>query len=81
MSVLQKSKLPSGAKFLVVAERVFEVVTITSSRCVDVVFDVYREVSIKNVDRLIDLTVYYKHKQARDYQIPRCSRVKSYTCT
>ena len=70
MAVLQKLKIPSGATFPVVAERVFEVVTSTSSRCVDVVFGVYREVSIKNVERLIDLTVYCKHKQARDYQIP-----------
>ena len=52
MAVLQKLKIPSGATFLVVAERVFELVTSTGSRRVDVVFDVYREVSIKNVERL-----------------------------
>ena len=50
MAVLQKLKIPSGATFLVVAERVL--LTSTGSRCVDVVFDVYREVSIKNVERL-----------------------------
>ena len=52
MAVLEKLKIPSGATFLVVAERVFELVTSTGSRRVDVVFDVYREVSIKNVERL-----------------------------
>lgn len=30
----------------------FELVTSTASRCVDVVFDVYHEVSIRNVKRL-----------------------------
>ena len=54
MVVLQKLKIPSRATcmFLVVAERVFEVVTSTSSSRVDVVLDVYREVLIKNVERL-----------------------------
>ncbi|KAK3747396.1 hypothetical protein QZH41_012092, partial [Actinostola sp. cb2023] len=52
MAVLQKLKIPSGATFHVVAERVFELVTSTSSRRVDVVFDVYRAVSIKNVEIL-----------------------------
>ena len=57
MAVLQNLKTPSGATFLVVAERVFELVTSTGvtsigSRHVDVVFNVYREVSIKNVERL-----------------------------
>ena len=51
MAVLQKSKIPSGATFHVVAERVFELVMSTGSRRVDVVFDVYCEVSIKNVER------------------------------
>ena len=54
MVVLQKLKIPSRATcmFLVVAERVFEVVTSTGSSRVDVVLDVYREVLIKNVERL-----------------------------
>ena len=42
MAVLQRLKIPSGASFHVVAERVFEVVTSTGSRYVNVVFDVYR---------------------------------------
>ena len=45
-------KIPSGDTFRVVAERVFELVTSTSGRHADVVFNVYREVSIKNVERL-----------------------------
>lgn len=52
MAVRQKLKIPSGATFLVVTERVFEVVTRTGSRRVDVVFDMYHEVLIKNVERL-----------------------------
>ena len=52
MAVLQKLKIPSKATFQVVAERVFELVTSAGSRRVDIVFDVYREVSIKNVDSL-----------------------------
>ena len=42
MAVLQRLKFPSGATFHVVAERVFEVLTSTGSRHVNVVFDVYR---------------------------------------
>ena len=52
MAVLQKLKIPPGATFYVVAEIVFGLVTSTGSNRVDVVFDVYREVSIKNVERL-----------------------------
>ena len=40
MAVLQKLTIPFGATFLVVAERVFEVVTSTGSRRVDVLFEV-----------------------------------------
>ena len=42
MAVLQRLKIPSGATFHVVVERVFEEVTSTGSRYVNVVFDVYR---------------------------------------
>ena len=52
MAVLQKLKIPSGATFYMVAEKVFEMVTSTCSMRVDVVFDKYREVSIKNVERM-----------------------------
>ena len=51
MEVLQKVKIPSGATFHVVAERVSELVMSTGSRRVEVVFNVYREVSINNVER------------------------------
>ena len=69
MAVLQKLNIPSGVTFLVVAERVFEVATSTGSWRVDVVFDVYCEVSIKNVERLkecLRLTVYI----TRTYFLP-----------
>ncbi len=52
MAILQKLKIPSGATFHVVAERVFELVSSNDCSHVDIVFDVYREVSIKNVVRL-----------------------------
>ena len=52
MAVVQKLKIPSGATFYMVAERVIGVVTSTCSMCVDVVFDMYREVLIKNVERM-----------------------------
>ena len=52
MAILQKLKIPSGATFYIVAERVFEIVTSTCSMRVDVVFDMYRQVSIKNVERM-----------------------------
>ena len=41
MAVLQRSKIPSGATFLVIAERVFAEVMRTGSRHINVVFDVY----------------------------------------
>ena len=50
MAVLQKFKPPSGATFHVVADKVLEAVTSTSSKRVDVVFDVYPNQSIKNAD-------------------------------
>jgi hypothetical protein len=51
MAVLQKMKIPPGATFSVVAEKVFVAVMSMGSKRVDVVFDVYREVSIKNAER------------------------------
>ena len=51
MAVLQKLRLPPEATFRIVAERVFNHVTSTESKRVDVVLDVYRDVSIKNVER------------------------------
>lgn len=48
MAILQKFKLPSGAKFSVVAVKLFNI--FTSNACslrVDVVFDVYLDASIK----------------------------------
>ena len=41
MALLHKFKLPPGATFLVVSEKVFEMVTSTSSKQIDVVFDTY----------------------------------------
>jgi len=50
--VLQKLNIaPFGGMSRMVAKRVFELVMSTGNRHVDVVFDMYREVSIKNVER------------------------------
>ena len=48
---MQKLRLPPGATFRTVAEQVFNLVTSTESKRVDVVFDVYRDVSINKVER------------------------------
>jgi len=52
MVVLQKLNIPaSGGMSHVVAKRVFELLMSAGNRHVDVVFDMYREVLIKNVER------------------------------
>jgi len=52
MVVLQKLNIaPSGGMSHVVAKRVFELVMGTGKRYVDIVFNMYHEVSIKNVER------------------------------
>ena len=55
MAVLQKLKIPSGATFDVVTERVFELVTSTGRQRVEVSFDVYHEVLIKNIVKRVYL--------------------------
>ena len=82
MAVLQKLKIPSGATFLLVAERVFEVVASTGSRHIHVVFDVYRELSIKNVERLKRVStsdgVHYKNLLPA-YKVKSWNKVLSVT--
>ena len=51
MALLQKFKPPPSATFQVVSEKVFEMVTSTNSKRIDVVFDIYKQISIKNVER------------------------------
>ena len=51
MAELQSFKPPSGATFAVVADKLFTVLMSTPSKRIDVVFDVYKDVSIKNVER------------------------------
>jgi len=51
MAVLQKFKPPVRATFHVVPNRLFDTVTSNYSKRIDVVFDVYQEQSIKNVER------------------------------
>ena len=51
MELLQRFQPPAGATFVVLADKIFDAVTSNPSRRVDVVFDVYFDVSIKNVER------------------------------
>ena len=51
MSILQKFQPPAGATFAVLAERILDLVTSCPSRRVDVVFDLYFDVSIKNAEQ------------------------------
>ena len=82
MVVLQKLKIPSGATFHIVTERVFELVMSTGSRRADVVFDVYREVLIKNVERSKRVStsdgVHYKNILPA-YTVKSWSKMLSFT--
>ena len=51
MALLQRLKIPQGATFRMVAEQVFSTVTGSNSNRTDVVFDVYRDVSLKNAEQ------------------------------
>ena len=51
MALLQRFQSPSGATFVVLADKIFDAVTSNPSRRVDVVFDVYFDVSIRNAER------------------------------
>ena len=51
MAILQKLKLPAGATFRLVAEKVFSAVTNNTSRRIDIVFDTYSDISIKNAEK------------------------------
>ena len=68
MAVLQRLKILSGATFHVVAERVFEEVTSTGSRHVNVVFDVYRVTCIDDQEcRKIEKSVYVGRCTLQEY--------------
>ena len=51
MALLQRLKIPQGATFRMVAEEVFLIVTGSNGNRADVVFDVYRDVYLKNAER------------------------------
>ena len=65
-----------------VAERVFEMVTSTCSMRIDVLFDMYHEVSIKNVERIKRVTtsdgVQYKNILPA-YTVKSCNKLLSVT--
>ena len=51
MAVLQKFKPPPGATFSVVAKCLFVMLTSNPSKRIDIVFHVYKDISIKNAER------------------------------
>ena len=51
MAVLQKFKPPPGATFSVVAECLFAMLTSNPSKRIDIVFDVCKDISMKNAER------------------------------
>ena len=51
MALLQRFQPPAGATFVVLADKIFNAVTSNPSRRVDVVLDIYFDVSIKNAER------------------------------
>lgn len=65
-----------------VAERVFEMVTSTCSMRIDVLFDMYHEVSIKNVERIKRVStsdgVQYKNILPA-YTVKSCNKLLSVT--
>jgi ABC-type microcin C transport system duplicated ATPase subunit YejF len=69
MALLQKFKPPAGATFGVLAERVLDIVINSSRQRIDVVFDVYKNVSIKNAER-----------SRRTEEFSKGTRYKIYTC-
>lgn len=48
--MLQAFKPPPGVTFAVVAEKLFALISSTPSHRIDIVFDVYKVVSIKNAE-------------------------------
>ena len=51
MVLLQRFQPPAGTTFVVLADKIFDAVTSNPSRRVDVVLDIYFDVSIKNAER------------------------------
>ena len=51
MAVVQKLKPQPGATFSVVAENLFAMLTSNSSKRIDIIFDIYKDISIKNAER------------------------------
>ena len=82
MAVLQMLKIPCGATFYMVAERVFKMVMSTCSIRIDVSFDMYHEVWIKNVERIKRVStsdgVQYKNILPA-YTVKSCNKLLSVT--
>ncbi|CAB3994853.1 Hypothetical predicted protein [Paramuricea clavata] len=51
MAVLQKFKPPPGATLAILDESLFTMLTSNSSKRIDIVFDIYKDISIKNAER------------------------------
>ena len=82
MAVLQMLKIPCGATFYMVAERVFKMVSSTCSMRIDVLFDMYHEVWIKNVERIKRVStsdgLQYKNILPA-YTVKSCNKLLSVT--
>ena len=75
MAVLQKFKPPIGATFAVVADKLFAVVTSNSSKRIDVVFDVYKAISIKRWKRANGSVAITYHQILPGYQVKNWSKL------
>ena len=73
MALLQKFKPPTGATFGVIAERILEIVLNSSRQRIDVVFDVYKDVSIKKAERSRRTEEF--SKGTRYYKINTCENI------
>ena len=70
MALLQKFKPPAGATFGVLAERILDILLNSSRQRIDVIFDVYKDVSIKNAERPRRTDEF--SKGTRHYKIDAC---------
>ena len=52
MAMVQRFKPPPGLTFSVAAETVLDIVISNNSKCIDVVFDVYQDISINSGERV-----------------------------
>ena len=90
MELLQRFQPPAGATFVVLADKIVDAVTSNASKRVDVVFDVYFDVSIENAERAKrsscpegvkyeNILPAYPIKSTKKFMCTRQTRQKWYT--